>query len=118
MELAGLDWPRSAPPPMPIYHDELAQLAAQLHAASLEQAADHCPHWSVLSRKAATILEAMVEPTGPGRILPESALSPEAAAAFEASAEPNRSGHGLRDKTLWARFRRWLWWVLNPENPR
>jgi hypothetical protein len=79
-------------PPMPVDRDDLTELAAQLHTASLEQAAHHRPHWSALSLKAAAVLEAIVE--------------------------PNRPGRGLRDTSPWARFRRWLWWVLNLGRPR
>jgi hypothetical protein len=77
---------------MPVYHEDLKELAAQLHQASREQADDHRPHWSALSRKAADTLEAITEPPGPGG--------------------------SLRSTGLWARFRRWLWWVLNPAGPR
>jgi hypothetical protein len=78
--------------PMPVSRDDLAELAAQLHAASLEQAADHCPRWSALSMQAANALRELVE--------------------------PSRQGRGLRGTGHWARLRRWLWWVLNPEGPR
>ena len=77
---------------MPVDLDDLTELAAQLHAASLEQAADRRPRWSALSLKAAAALEAIVE--------------------------PNRPGRSLRDTSLWARFRRRLWWVLNLGGPR
>ncbi len=91
--LSGLDQPQQARPPMPVYEDDLTELAAQLHAAALEQAADHCSRWSALSLKAATTLEAIVE-------------------------KPHTPGRSLRDPSPWARFRRWLWWVLNPRGPR
>ena len=82
-----------AHPPMPLYTDDLTELAAQLRAASLEQSAAGRPHWSVLSLEAAAALEAIVEPIK----------------------QPTRR---LRDTTLWARFRRWMWWALNPGGPR
>jgi hypothetical protein len=77
---------------MPISHEDLTELAAQLHAASLEQTVDHRPHWSALSLKAATTLRELVG--------------------------PNRQGRRVRVTGPWARLRRWLWWMLNPEGPR
>jgi hypothetical protein len=71
---------------MPVDADHLTELAAQLHTASLEQAAHRRPDWSALSLKAAAALEAIVE--------------------------PNRPGRSLRGTSPWARFRRWLWWIL------
>lgn len=78
---------------MPVYADDLTELAAQLRAASLEQGAAGRPHWSALSLEAAAALEAIVKPTK----------------------QPSR---GLRDTTRFARFRRWMWWALNPGGPR
>ncbi len=77
---------------MPVYHDDLKELAAQLHEASQEQADDHRPHWSALSRKAADTLQEIAGPNTPGR--------------------------SLRSNGPWARFRRWIWWALNPAGPR
>jgi hypothetical protein len=83
---------RTPATPMSVSHDDLTELAAQLHAAGVEQAADRRSSWSALSLKAAATLRQI--------------------------AEPNRQGGGLRDASRLARFRRWLWWVLNPGGPR
>ena len=77
---------------MPVSHDDLTELAAQLHEASQEQAADRYPRWSALSLKAAATLREIVEPA--------------------------REGRGLRARGRWARVRRLLWWALNPGGPR
>jgi hypothetical protein len=77
---------------MAVYHDDLKELAAQLLEASRAQADEHRPHWSALSRRAADTFEALVE--------------------------PSRAGRSVRTKGPFARFRRWLWWVLNPAGPR
>jgi hypothetical protein len=77
---------------MPVYHDDLKELAAQLHEASQEQADGHHPHWSALSRRAGDLIQELVEPARPGG--------------------------SVRSTGLWARFRRWIWWVLNPAGPR
>jgi len=92
MVVGRLDRLQEARPPMPVHADDLTELAAQLHAASLQQSAARHPQWSALSRKAAAALEAIVE--------------------------PNRPSRRLRDTSPWARLRRWMWWALNPGGPR
>jgi hypothetical protein len=92
MAFGRIERPQQTRPPMPVYHDDLKELVAQLHEASLEQAEDHRPQWSALSLKAADTLEAI--------------------------AGSSRPGHTVRSTSPWARFRRWLWWVLNPAGPR
>jgi hypothetical protein len=75
-----------------MYRDDLQELAAQLREAAQQQAAGQRLHWSALSLQAATTLEAIVG--------------------------PEKLASGLRNPSRWARFRRWLWWVLNPADPR